>query len=187
MLIRPARPQDASVAALLIRNAIDDIAYSLTGMSDEQDVLTQLAAWFRLEGNRLSYQNALIAEWARQIAGLILLYHGSDAQDLDYPIIAWLRDYKQDPTITIDVEADADDFYIDTLSVFSHYAGNGIGRALIAAAELRCKELGYHKLALNVDTANERAYRLYQHLGFQTDKTILINGHPYHHQVKYLL
>ncbi len=115
-----------------------------------------------------------------------MTYYGRDAIALDHPIIERLQHLVHDSSISLDKEADHDEFYIDTLSVSFDYAGRGIGTALMQAAEQRAWQHQHKKLSLNVDEENERAYRLYQHLGYQTEKIVYLYGHPYQHMLKHL-
>lgn len=190
MTIRLAKLDDAEAATELIYAATHDIAHFLTGAADEKDVLAVLAQFFRQKGNRFSYQHALIKEieqppkGARQVVGIIVMYHGSDAEAIDLPILERLRRLHNDPSILIDKEAEPDEFYIDTLSVSPHFSGQGIGTALILASEDRARQLQHTKISLNVHQENERALRLYQRLGYRTTKVIQIYREPYFHMVK---
>ncbi|MGD8191919.1 GNAT family N-acetyltransferase [Brevibacillus ginsengisoli] len=188
-MIRPARPDDKREAARLLLDAIHDIAYTLTGASTEPEVLEGLQYWFVQQGNRISYENTLVKEINGQVVGLVVFYHGRAAEMLDKPIVERLRRLFQNPEITIDKEADEDEWYIDTLSVSPDYRGRGIGSELIQAVENHVKRFDQEdgKVALNVDQTNEKAHRLYRKLGFVADKEIMINNHPYAHMVTYLI
>lgn len=186
MKIRQAVKEDAREAARLLYDALHDIAHQLTGQESEEDAITVLEQYFQQEEGRLSYRQALISEVEGNLAGLIVTYGGDEAKELDRPIIERLRNLKNDPSITLDKEADEDEFYIDTLSVSPSYNGQGIGSALIRAAEQRAKERGYDKIALAVVTDNKRAYSLYLRTGYEVDKDIIINRHVYFHMIKHL-
>lgn len=186
MNIRPAVKEDAQVAARLLYDALHDIAHQLTGQESEEDAIQVLQQYFEQEEGRLSYHQALISEVEGNIAGVVITYAGDEAKELDRPIIERLRKIKNDPSITLDKEADEDEYYIDTLSVSSSYKGQGIGSALIRAAEERAKERGYDRIALAVVTDNKRAYSLYLRTGYEVDKDIIINRHVYFHMVKHL-
>ncbi|MEI7027885.1 GNAT family N-acetyltransferase [Paenibacillus sp. y28] len=186
MTIRPATKQDADSAALLLYEAMHDIAHQLTGQSDPDDVLRVLADYFRQEDNRLSFRQALVKELDRQVAGIMVCYHGRDAERLDQPILDHLRAAANDPSIRLDQEADLDEFYIDTLSVSPAFGRRGIGRELLQAAELQAKRSGSSRIALVVDQDNEAAYSLYVKLGYEKDKMIHINCKPYRHMIKLL-
>lgn len=184
MTIRSARPQDAGAAARLLYDALHDVAHRLTGEDSEEKALEVLEQYFRADEGRLSYRQSAVKEIDGEVAGIIVAYGGDQAAELDRPILDRLRKLKNDPTVTLDQEADEDEYYIDTLSVSPQFGGKGIGSALMLHAENRAKELKYHKIALAVVTDNHRAHSLYDRKGYETDKDIMINGHVYHHMVK---
>ncbi|GHO89585.1 GNAT family N-acetyltransferase [Dictyobacter formicarum] len=186
MEIRPARPEDAPLVVPLFIQAMDDIASTLAGSEQPHEVQAFMTTFFQLPGNRLSYQNTLVAEEDQQVVGVLILYHGNQAAALDQPIIARLRELKNDPNITLDKEAEEDEWYIDTLSVSPRYGGRGIGTALLRAAEEHTSSGGPTKIALLVDKNSQRAYRLYQHLNYQQDAVVQISHHPYLHMTKNL-
>jgi ribosomal protein S18 acetylase RimI-like enzyme len=186
MTIRPALSTDAPAAAQLLLEAIRDIAYQLTGKETEAEVLTSLEAWFRAKGNRFSYQHVLVEERDSLVVGLILCYHGKDATAIDQPLLNQLRLIKKDPQITIVQEAEVDEYYIDALSVVPAWSGQGIGTALIQAAELYARVQQYDRIALNANADNIRAIRLYDRLEFRSTKIISFNGNPYSHMIKLL-
>ncbi len=184
MTIRSARPQDAVAAARLLYDALHDVAHRLTGEESEENAIEVLEQYFRAEEGRLSYRQSAVKEIDGEVAGIIVAYGGDQAAELDRPILDRLRKLKNDPSVTLDQEADEDEYYIDTLSVSPQFGGKGIGSALILHAENRAKELKYNKIALAVVTDNHRAHSLYDRKGYKTDKDIMINGHVYHHMVK---
>jgi len=55
------------------------------------------------------------------------------------------------------------------IGVLQQYAGNGVGRNLLQNLEEWAIEAGFHRLELTVMEHNERAKRLYQSLGFQSE------------------
>lgn len=184
MTVRKAKPEDGRQAAILIYDAIHDIAHSLTGETENHKVLWQLEKFFSQEGNRLSYQNCFVKVVDEEVIGLILVYHGSKARELDAPIISRLD--KLNKSIIIDVEADETDFYIDTLSVNPLFGGKGYGTELIKYISETASVCGYTTISLNVEENNERARQLYERLGFKKAKRIIINGHFYDYLVKYV-
>ncbi|GCE25900.1 acetyltransferase [Dictyobacter alpinus] len=187
MKIRSASREDAARVIPLILQANGEIASTLTGTGQMSEIVRVLTAFFEGEDNRLSYQNMLVAQEDGQAVGILIFYHGSQAAALDRPLIERLRHLKQDPSLTLDKEADEDEWYIDTLSVSPAYGGRGIGTALISAAEERVRNsAGEAKIALLVDQENKRAQRLYQHLNYQQDKVVQLYQHPYLHMVKWL-
>ncbi|AOH53113.1 hypothetical protein ABE28_002025 [Peribacillus muralis] len=184
MYIRKATPEDASKAAVLIRLAIKEIAEALTGETDEEKILIILAGFFKKSGNRISYENTFVSVHDGEVSGLIIAYHGKDAQELDAPIVEHLRQKLNDPNITIDKEAEADDFYLDTISVDPNYQGKGIGSALIQYVEEYAKQKGYSRVSLVVENVNEGASRLYNKLGYKELKTVTISGYDFGYLIK---
>jgi ribosomal protein S18 acetylase RimI-like enzyme len=188
MSIRPALPSDFHAAARLIQVVFDMLSGHFAPEEDKEVNPARYAwleDWFQQENNRFSYQQVLVKEVEGQVVGVILTYHGSEAEALDRPLNEHLRRLLNDPTFTLDLEAELDEFYIDTLSVSPAFSGRGYGTALIRAAEEQARELYYAKLAINVDEDNERAYRLYRHLGYEVDKEWVLYGERNFHLVKY--
>ncbi|PLS16999.1 N-acetyltransferase [Bacillus sp. M6-12] len=184
MIIRNAKPVDAEAAAVLILSAIKDIAEALTGETAELEILRVLRDYFKREKNRLSYRNSIILETKGEIAGIVIAYHGSEAEQLDAPIRSRLKQKMQNAVV--DKEAEVTDYYLDTLCVAHQHRGKRMGTMLIAAAEEKGRRLGYATIALNVEKDNERARSLYSRLGYKFRKVILINHHNYDYMVKNL-
>lgn len=186
MNIRAARKEDAQTAIPLFMKVYSGFVKTLAGSMSEQDVLAALIQFFQTEGNRLSYQNMLVAEGEQGIVGLLLAYHGSASDDLDRPLIAYMGDVCKNPALILDREAGEDEFYIDTVVVAPAFANQGIGTALMGAVEEWAQRLHYNKLALNVYHENEGAYRLYQRLGYTDSEEIYIASRRYFHMIKHL-
>lgn len=183
-MIRPARKEDKLFVTRLIYDALHDVAHQLTGQDDEEDVLQALGEFFVQETGRLSYHQMVVKEMNGEVAGVVVSYAGSDAITLDKPIITYLRNLKNDPTIVLDKEADEDEFYIDTLSVSPAYGRQGIATELMLAVENEALKRHFTKIALAVVKNNTGAYSLYQRSGYKVDKEIPINDHLYYHMVK---
>lgn len=183
-MIRNATKNDCEQAAVLIYDAIHDIAHALTGELDKQNVLKQLEVFYCQEMNRLSYRNCLIKSVDDQVVGIVIVYHGKDAQQLDEPILAHLQAKNPKNNLVIDKEADETDFYIDTVSVNPQFSGRGFGTELLNAAIEKARQLGYSTVSLNVEENNQKARRLYERLGFMYKKEIMINNHVYAYLVK---
>lgn len=186
MNIRRATSEDSKQAAILIRQAIKELAEALTGETKEEKILTVLGDFFRSSGNRMSYENTLICEEDGQMAGLVIAYHGKDAEALDEPIAEQLRQKKNDMSIQIDKEAEIEDFYLDTICVASNFRGKGIGTKLIHMVEEVAMEKGYPRISLIVEDVNPDAGRLYNRLGYKKTKMISVSGGEFAYMVKEL-
>ena len=179
MNIRQAQENESKAIAPLVYAAIHDIAYTLTGTTDNAQVLERLAMWIALPNNRLSHENIWIADLDGTIAGIIIAYHGERAAELDEPIKQWLITH--DRPGNLDPETDGDVLYIDSVAVNSEFGGRGIGTKLIQRVIERAREINLPAVTLNVDQDNPAAARLYERLGFRKEKEIEISGGRFHY------
>ncbi|AOZ94378.1 GNAT family N-acetyltransferase [Paenibacillus crassostreae] len=183
-MLRPATKEDAPNASRLLYDALHDIAHQLTGQTSELDAIDVLGQFFIQEEGRLSYHQIIVKELDGEAVGIAVSYAGSDAKRLDHPIVQYLRNLKNDPSIELDQEADEDEYYIDTLSVSPMYERQGIGTELMQAVENEARRLHFTRIALAVLEDNIGACALYQRSGYKVNKDIVINGRIYHHMVK---
>ncbi|MDF2724284.1 MAG: family N-acetyltransferase, partial [Paenibacillus sp.] len=79
MLTRMATRDDAPAVIPLLLEAIGDIAYLLTGASDEAEAAERLTGFYKQLGNRVSCDHVLVAEQDGQVAGMLVAYSGNDA------------------------------------------------------------------------------------------------------------
>jgi ribosomal protein S18 acetylase RimI-like enzyme len=68
-----------------------------------------------------------------------------------------------------ELPASAHVWYVSGLAVDPLFEGRGAGRALMEALAELARERGGRRLTLRVFALNERAQRLYERLGFQTE------------------
>ncbi|MER2088805.1 MAG: GNAT family N-acetyltransferase [Sporosarcina sp.] len=181
--IRQAQPADATQAAPLIIDAIGDIAKRMTGETEWVKVEKELCALFRREDNRHSHLHTYVAELDEKVTGLMVLYAGADATELDQNLSEWLAK-KGAANSEVDAESLADELYIDTVCIDPAFRGKGIGTQLFQHAEVIAKQKNIAKLSLNVETQKEPAIRLYKRLGYEIVSPWTIIGEPFHHMVK---
>ena len=187
-IIRQAKKDESIQIAPLIYDAIGDIAFRLTGETNEQNMLLKLQMLVEDEHNRHSYLNTFVAVDAaatHKVLGIVVLYDGKKGDELDRALEkALFNEYGH--TISIDVEAHHDEYYIDTICVSAEARGLGIGTALLAFAEEQAATLGYSKLSLNVEVGKVQARALYTRIGFQETEPWTIINEPFIHMVKRL-
>lgn len=181
-IIRPALPTDSKKIAPLIVNAIGDIANHLTAQQKPAAVLEKIEEMVRGESTRHSYRYTYVATIDDHIAGILVLYQGTEAEALDHYLMAHLKQLGHERLI--EPEAHLDEWYIDTVSVDPAYQGRGIGSKIFEYAEEMVASTGGGKLSLNVDTDKEGAIRLYRRLGYSITEPWTIIGEPFHHMVK---
>lgn len=183
MMIKQAQKNQNPNLPILIYDAIKDIAHTLTGEDEIDKVLSTLDMYINMDVNRLSYNNIWIYEIHNQAVGLILAYDSNDLKRLDAPILDYLAS-KNIFKDSFEMECFPDEFYIDTVSVDSHFQGRGIAKKLFTFIENKAKEVGYSKLSLLVDVDNKKALTLYKKLGFQKNTILEVSNHNYHHMIK---
>jgi ribosomal protein S18 acetylase RimI-like enzyme len=172
--IRPAQPDDAEVAALLLRSAYMHIQVVYPPAEDpESGWGGRLQHYFRQDGNRFSFQNTFVAEHSAQLVGLVLSFGGRDEPRLNATVGPWLEREAQD-----------DEWYVDALAVFTNWGRKGIGTRLMQAAESQARQRHYPKIALNVAQGNTPALALYAHLGYVVTQQTVVYGRPHVRMVK---
>lgn len=64
--------------------------------------------------------------------------------------------------------------YVASLAVTRDAEGTGVGTLLLKKAEDWAKQKGYKELVLQVFTANQRAIKLYESLGYEPDISVMV-------------
>lgn len=186
MSTRMATLDDAPQVVPLLQEAIGTIAYSLTGASDDADAARRLTDFFKQPGNRISSGHVIVDERDGRIAGMLVAYAGDDAQRLDEPFLQRMnRDFGTAEREIVREGMDGE-YYLDALAVAEDYRGQGIAKALMAAAEKRARALGFERTALIVESYNERAHGIYLRSGYVEAGSLRIGGSDYRRMVKQL-
>lgn len=184
-MIRPATLEDSKAVIELMYTAIGSIAHTLAGSDDVDETLQILEAFFKQQGNRLSYDKVIVKEEEGEVIAFILAYHGSEAASLDAPFVEHLKARGMTNPIIV-TEAREDEYYLDSLAVHSNYQGQGIGTEMLTVFEHRAQELGHTQIMLLVDEENTSAKRLYKKLGYTEDGMLQLSGHQFHRMIKQL-
>jgi ribosomal protein S18 acetylase RimI-like enzyme len=182
-MITQAKKQNSLNLPILIHNAIHDIANTLTGENEKDKILETLDLYISMDVNRLSYNNIWTYELENEIAGLILAYDSNKVKELDGAILEYLKT-KNIFLDAFEKECFADEFYIDTVSVFEEFQGRGIAKELFSFVEAKARGLEYKKLSLLVDFENQKALKLYEKIGFKKNHVLKVSNHDYHHMIK---
>ena len=185
-MIRPAGIQDYKHAVPLINSAIGRIRNTLAGTDDHEKTIQVLESFFQKQGNRISFENAIVKELDGKVVGILLSYHGSQTYSLDRPFLERLQKLTGDPSVTIEKEACDDEYYLDTIAVEEEFQGLGIGTELLQEFKRLARNKGCNKLALLVERNNGRAFRLYRKLGYKIDGIRIVSGYEMFHMVAYL-
>lgn len=183
-MIRQAAIEDAAQVMPLLHDAIGSIANSLAGTADETEAMRILSDFYRLPGNRISYDNVIVEERNGQVAGILIAYDGSRAEELDKPFLDRIRAETGRTDYTITKEPQPNEYYLDSIAVRESYQGQGIAKGLMAAFEAKAVEEGHTKLSLIVEQENDRAYALYRKMGYEEEGSLQVSGHLFRRMVK---
>ena len=181
-MILNAQKDDAARCIELLNLAMEDIAFTLSGVRDPVKSDEILHKFFRSEINRLSYNNVFVCKFDGEIAGVICAYDGGEIDALDGPIRTHLRELGLNKFPQM--ECFADELYIDSLAVDERFRGRGIAKELIKFIFTLAPKRNIKKVALIVDEKKPKTMAFYERLGFKADCEMIINSHKYYHMIK---
>jgi len=175
--IRPAEPtlDEGRIFARHLDAAADGLVSMLLG----ERMTDVIAEAFTQPKSEYSFENVLAAERDGRIVGMGAGF-GVDARRAfsDAPLLQaqgfprwryYLMGLMWWPLFQRLSRVNEGEFYVLALSTDAEARGAGVGTALLNALENRARELGCQRLALDVDPKNERARRLYEHVGFAVE------------------
>ena len=182
--VRPSIPADVQVGTHLIYMTMGRLADFLLGSDEPSKAESVLAKLFVREANRFSYQFVNVAEMGGEVVGLLLAYPGRVMESLKFPMARQLfvvcglpgafRFLRRGLPLMRVKEAEADEYFINSLAVLPGFQGQGIGTHLLSWADSKAKMLDLRKCSLTVEIGNSQAYSLYEHLGYRIVETVKI-------------
>ena len=170
--IRRATPDDARFIA-------ENVLRALHIEETDDSHIEHLAGISRREDTLYSWRNSTIALYDGVPAGLMVAYDGARyrrMRDITFPMI---RMYVGDDYHSMDDEASAGEFYLDSLAVLPGFRNRGIASALIREMFRLRDEAGIPLATIAVDPENDTAYRLYIRSGFRHEGHINVFGTNY--------
>ena len=141
--------------------------------------INHLADISRREDTLYSWRNATIALYDGVPAGLMVAYDGvryRRMRDITFPMI---RIYVGDDYQSMDDEACAGEYYLDSLAVLPEFRRRGIASALIQEMFRQQDEAGIPLATIAVDPENNTAYGLYTKNGFRKNGQITVFNTTY--------
>src|SRR5690606_8691288 len=166
--IREANPKDYKQVALLIVQAMEDLACTFANTEKPEKSIPLFEYFFQQKENQYSYENTLVFEENNEIAGSITAYDGALLPKYREQFLEYIASQYNVKDLIIENETIKGELYIDTLSVYPKFQGKGIGSKLLLAIKAKAKEEGHKKLGLLVDIKNPSAKKLYSALGFES-------------------
>lgn len=179
--IRQAFPTDSCEVAPLIVQAMEDLACTFVNSKDSKKAYPLFEYFFEQPANQYSFENALLYEVNGKIAGSIIGYDGSLLAKYREPFLVYIAEKYNVRNLKIDDETLKGEFYIDTISVYSKCQGQGIGKKLLRAIQIKAKNEGHKKIGLLVDLKNPKAKKLYSALGFKSIGSKQLGDGVYEH------
>ena len=195
--IRPARPDDAPLAAAVFRLSLGAFGDYLLGREGRATEIVFMRL-FSADAGRFGYGRASVAELNRHPLGLLLSFPAAEITRLNWSVVKYLPralgwelfGFAARLLAFANVkEAEVDEYYISNIGVLPAAQGQGLGKHLLAHAEEQARTHQLTKVSLMVAIENHPAQRLYKRSGFQTvftkhDKNPLAS---YHRMVKNLI
>ena len=186
--IQPAGLQDADLAGELLMATLYGFGVYQTGLGSGERGQKALSDYFRLPGNRFSYQLSHLAYVDGKPAALLLAFPGGSFGRLTRRTL-WqmLRVYSPAEVIEFfrrarilkdEEEVGQDEFYVAHLAVCADFRRKGLGKLLLEYAQKLALRSGLHKVSLLAELENTGAIALYERFGFTTVKKY---NHP--HQI----
>ena len=173
--LRDATFEDATPLAKLIDIAGEGIPHWLWSMSatPEQDPLDIGTIRAQREEGGFSYRNAIVAEHAGHVLGMVLSYPilkapDDDPKDLPEPIAPFVELERQS----------VGTWYVNALATFPGHRGRGIGTLLMRHLETVADAQGFQSLSIQVFEQNTGARKLYHNLGYQDFARAPVLRHP---------
>lgn len=179
-MIRAANINDAPKLAILLINAMRELAVQYVNDPDPNKARPLFELFAAQTDNQYSYQNMLVYCIEDEVVGLINGYDGKRFADLREPFTSYLKN-ELNVTISNEAETTEGEYYIDAVSVDERYQGRGIGKKLILNLVEKAKYEGFEKIGLLVSTEKDAAKKLYASLGFDVIGLRHILGEGYHH------
>lgn len=183
--IRPAKPDDALIAAALLAETTGEFGVHVLGLGSPELQFKALCLWFEDSANRFSYQVASIAELAGLTAGVLVAFEGRLLNRLTLGCARRIfRAYTPANAFTMikrnlhlagQREAEKDEYLIAHLAVAEGFRKQGVGQALLEKAAQDARAAGYEKLVLEVEVDNHKAVALYHKSGFEVAGTFKFN------------
>jgi len=166
--IRRAKLKDYKEVAQLIVQAMEDLACTFANTDDPKKTLPLFEHFFKEHENQYSFENTLVYEKDGEVAGSITAYDGGLLPKYRKPFLDFIALNYKVTDLVIENETLEGEVYIDTISVFPKFQGNGIGKKLLLAIKEKAKTEGHKKIGLLVDFKNPNAKKLYLAMGFES-------------------
>jgi ribosomal protein S18 acetylase RimI-like enzyme len=173
--VRPARADEAAVLAPLLYEVNPALHDRFAG--GRERALRLIVEAFEHPGHSGSAEVVRVAEVEGRPAGVLACFpdwEGRSRGRADVKLGLRARPLLRRPLLLAFVyrmqraipPSPREALYVDALATAPEFRRQGVGRALLAAAEEEARRLGLVRICLETEAANRRARRLYESCGF---------------------
>ena len=176
VMLRPACADDAPFIAAVVMEALgSDVMSRLDTVSPDSAIVEVC----RRTDTLYSWCHTCIAAFPDgRPAGALVAYRGENYRQMQRTTFAMLRHLITFDLEKMDDEAQAGEYYIDSVAVLPESRGLGLGRRLLEHA-IACARREGLTAVLACDPHNTKARNLYERLGFHVGGRLFIFGEDY--------
>jgi ribosomal protein S18 acetylase RimI-like enzyme len=180
IIVRKGNPSDSSDFAELFLMS-DPNFFPFLFSPHAQKIVTRL---FKAKRNLLSFEHSYFIETNGETAGMILGYNGVQKREEEIhtgvllmkslKLRFFLRLFAILKVGNVLGRIDKDEYYISNIAVYPKFRNRGFGQLLILEIEKEARKNNNKRIILEVKTDNKKAIKLYQRLGYISEKKIFI-------------
>lgn len=173
--IRPARPDDAPLAAAVFRMSLGALGEYLMGRDSRAAEIAYMRL-FSSDAGRFGFSLAHVAELNRRPLGMLLSFPAASLTRLDLSVAKHLPrafGWKVFGFVARSLayanirEAEADEYYVSNIAVLPAAQGQGLGKRLLLHADELARKQKLKKVSLMVALENLSAQRVYKRNGYR--------------------
>ncbi|ULG72055.1 GNAT family N-acetyltransferase [Macrococcus brunensis] len=160
--------------------ALNDMSETMLGVSSKEQAIEGLQYLWQQAGNRFSHEYTLVATIESQTAGAITCMPVEKMDRAFYKtfidivryrklgvILYAIRNFKKMMLLSTMKEGEKGEYHISMLATRPDFRGQGVGSALLEAAEERGQAEGYDSISLTVKKDNDQALNVYESKGYK--------------------
>lgn len=179
IIIRPFKSEDYDAATAILLQSFKTKFTALTSLNDED-----LFGFLKLMNidTSIPREGLFVAEEKGTVQGIVYLRWKDQTLPIDLPEVDLFKAILEFGLINVlrfligmtilEEELPSTDCYIEHIAVSADARGKGVGTQLMVFGEQFAKQQGFKRFTLNVTARNEKAVKLYKHLGFNITNTI---------------
>lgn len=184
-MIRPAEVQDAQQVLPILKQIFDEMELETVEKLGEKKVFELLADAFSLTDYRYGYSNILVDDIDGKIVSIAVGFPEEKETTIDDALKQFYPKYDipMNFELFVDKEAQAGEWYLDSLAVLPSEHHKGYGKKMLQYLPEYLRNKGEKIISLSVDVVNQPAQKLYEKIGFKKQGQLYIGSHLYDHMI----